>query len=290
MKPSKFAYVNAKTLDEALLSLKQPESKIIAGGQSLVPLMNYRLSQPSTLIDISSIIELSQISVQDHKLEIGSLVTHNQAITSKDITKFLPIISFALEHTAHKTIRNSGTIGGSAAHADPSAEWPLLIMLLDCSINIISYKNSRTILAKDFFISELTTDLKEDEIIKSFNFPKIKQNYGWSFEEIVQRSGDFALFSAGSIIEIDHNIIVNSKLCVGGAGETPIRLSNIEALIKGNNIESNFDNIKNDQFLSLLDPTSDEHASMEYRLYIGPQVIRNVLINSIQNYKDNKND
>lgn len=290
MKPSKFAYVNAKTLDEALLSLKQPESKIIAGGQSLVPLMNYRLSQPSTLIDISSIIELSQISIKDHKLEIGSLVTHNQAITSKDITKFLPIISFALEHTAHKTIRNSGTIGGSAAHADPSAEWPLLIMLLDCSINIISYKNSRTILAKDFFISELTTDLKEDEIIKSFNFPKIKQNYGWSFEEIVQRSGDFALFSAGSIIEIDHNIIVNSKLCVGGAGETPIRLSNIEALIKGNNIESNFDNIKNDQFLSLLDPTSDEHASMEYRLHIGPQIIRNVLINSIQNYKDNKND
>ena len=290
MKPSKFAYVNAKTLDEALLSLKQPESKIIAGGQSLVPLMNYRLSQPLTLIDISSIIELSQISVQDHKLEIGSLVTHNQAITSKDITKFLPIISFALEHTAHKTIRNSGTIGGSAAHADPSAEWPLLIMLLDCSINIISYKNSRTILAKDFFISELTTDLKEDEIIKSFNFPKIKQNYGWSFEEIVQRSGDFALFSAGSIIEIDHNIIVNSKLCVGGAGETPIRLSNIETLIKGKNIESNFDNIKNDQFLSLLDPTSDEHASMEYRLHIGPQVIRNVLINSIQNYKDNKND
>ena len=290
MKPSKFAYVNAKTLDEALLSLKQPESKIIAGGQSLVPLMNYRLSQPSTLIDISSIIELSQISVQDHKLEIGSLVTHNQAITSKDIIKFLPIISFALKHTAHKTIRNSGTIGGSAAHADPSAEWPLLIMLLDCSINIISYKNSRTILAKDFFISELTTDLKEDEIIKSFNFPKIKQNYGWSFEEIVQRSGDFALFSAGSIIEIDHNIIVNSKLCVGGAGETPIRLSNIEALIKGKNIESNFDNIKNDQFLSLLDPTSDEHASMEYRLHIGPQVMRNVLINSIQNYKDNKND
>ena len=290
MKPSKFAYVNAKTLDEALLSLKQPESKIIAGGQSLVPLMNYRLSQPSTLIDISSIIELSQISIQDHKLEIGSLVTHNQAINSKEITKFLPIISFALEHTAHKTIRNSGTIGGSAAHADPSAEWPLLIMLLDCSINIISYKNSRTILAKDFFISELTTDLKEDEIIKSFNFPKIKQNYGWSFEEIVQRSGDFALFSAGSIIEIDHNIIVNSKLCVGGAGETPIRLSNIETLIKGKNIEYNFDNIKNDQFLSLLDPTSDEHASMEYKLHIGPQIIRNVLINSIQNYKDNKND
>jgi carbon-monoxide dehydrogenase medium subunit len=252
--------------------------------------MNYRLSQPSTLIDISSIIELSQISVKDNKLEIGSLVTHNQAISSKDIIKNLPIISFALEHTAHKTIRNSGTIGGSAAHADPSAEWPLLIMLLDGSINIVSYKNTRTITAKDFFISELTTDLKEDEIIKSFDFPKIKRNYGWGFEEIVQRSGDFALFSAGSIIEIDDNMIFNSKICVGGAGETPIRLSNIEALIKGKNIEYDFDNIKNDQFLSLLDPTSDEHASMEYRLHIGPQIIRNVLINSIKNYKDNKND
>ena len=290
MKPSKFVYVNAKTIDEALISLKQPDSKIIAGGQSLVPLMNYRLSQPSTLIDISSIIELSQISVKDDKLEIGSLVTHNQAISSKDIIKNLPIISFALEHTAHKTIRNSGTIGGSAAHADPSAEWPLLIMLLDGSINIVSYKNTRTITAKDFFISELTTDLKEDEIIKSFDFPKIKRNYGWGFEEIVQRSGDFALFSAGSIIEIDDNMIFNSKICVGGAGETPIRLSNIEALIKGKNIEYDFDNIKNDQFLSLLDPASDEHASMEYRLHIGPQIIRNVLINSIQNYKDNNND
>ncbi|MDC0227223.1 FAD binding domain-containing protein [Alphaproteobacteria bacterium] len=290
MKPSKFVYVNAKTIDEALTSLKQPESKIIAGGQSLVPLMNYRLSQPSTLIDISSIIELSQISVKDDKLEIGSLVTHNQAISSKDIIKHLPIISFALEHTAHKTIRNSGTIGGSAAHADPSAEWPLLIMLLDSSINIISYKNSRTISAKDFFISELTTDLKEDEIIKSFNFPKIKRNYGWSFEEIVQRSGDFALFSAGSIIEIENNIILNCKIYVGGAGETPIRLSNIEALIKGKNIEYSFTNIKDDQLLLLLDPTSDEHASKEYRLHIGPQIIRNVLINSIQNYKDKKND
>ena len=290
MKPSKFVYVNAKTIDEALTSLKQPDSKIIAGGQSLVPLMNYRLSQPSTLIDISSIIELSQISVKDDKLEIGSLVTHNQAISSKDIIKHLPIISFALEYTAHKTIRNSGTIGGSAAHADPSAEWPLLIMLLDSSINIISYKNSRTISAKDFFISELTTDLKEDEIIKSFNFPKIKRNYGWSFEEIVQRSGDFALFSAGSIIETENNIIVNCKICVGGAGEIPIRLSNIEALIKGKNIEYSFTNIKDDQLLLLLDPTSDEHASNEYRSHIGPQIIRNVLINSIQNYKDKKND
>jgi len=290
MKPSKFVYVNAKTIEEALTSLKQPDSKIIAGGQSLVPLMNYRLSQPSTLIDISSIIELSQISVKDDKLEIGSLVTHNQAISSKDMVKHLPIISFALEHTAHKTIRNSGTIGGSAAHADPSAEWPLLIMLLDTSINIISYKNIRTISAKDFFISELTTDLKEDEIIKSFNFPKIKRNYGWSFEEIVQRSGDFALFSAGSIIEIENNIILNCKICVGGAGETPIRLSNIEALIKGKNIEYSFTNIKDDQLLLLLDPTSDEHASKEYRLHIGPQIIRNVLNNSIQNYKDKKND
>ena len=290
MKPSNFTYVNAKNLEEALLALEQPDSKLIAGGQSLVPLMNYRLSQPSTIVDINSIPKLKQINVEEKILKIGSLVTHNEAIYSKDIFNFFPIIPEALKHTAHQTIRNSGTIGGSVAHADPSAEWPLLIILLDCLINVVSSNNNRIIPAKDFFISELTTELRQNEIIESFEFPKINNNYGWHFEEVFQRSGDFAIFSAGSIIEIQNNIIFDCKICIGGAGETPIRLSNIEALIKGKNIEYSFDNIKDDQLLKLLNPTSDEHASKEYRLHIGPQIIRNVLINSIQNYEDSKND
>lgn len=290
MKPSKFTYVNAKTLDEALLALEQPDSKLIAGGQSLVPLMNYRLSQPTTIVDINSILKLSEINVEDKILKIGSLVTHNQAIDSIDILNFFPIIPESLKHTAHKTIRNSGTIGGSAAHADPSAEWPLLIMLLDCSINVVSSNKNRSILAEKFFISELTTDLKENEIIESFEIPKIKNNHGWNFEEIVQRSGDFALFSAGSIIEIKNKIIVDSKICVGGAGETPIRLSNIEQMIKGESINFSFNQVKDNELLLLLDPNSDAHASKEYRLHIAPKIIRNTLFNSIQNYKDSNND
>ena len=170
MKPSNFTYVYAKNLQEALLALEQTDSKLIAGGQSLVPLMNYRLSQPSTIVDINSIPKLKQINVEEKILKIGSLVTHNEAIYSKDIFNFFPIIPEALKHTAHQTIRNSGTIGGSVAHADPSAEWPLLIILLDCLINVVSSNNNRIIPAKDFFISELTTELRENEIIESFEF------------------------------------------------------------------------------------------------------------------------
>ena len=290
MKPAKFDYINPKTLDEALKALQIDDVKLIAGGQSLVPLMNYRLSQPLTIIDINSIKELSIINVMNETLEIGSLVTHNEAIKSKIINNYFPIITDAISNTAHKTIRNSGTIGGSIAHADPAAEWPLLAMLLDCDINICSLKNNRSVKVKKFFISELTTDLNENEIIKSFSFPLIKNKYGWAFEEIVQRSGDFAIIAVASIIEIINNIIVEIKICVGGAGETPIRLSNIEQLLKGKKIENSFDNIKNDQLTLLLKPNSDTHASAEYRLHIAPKIIKNVLIKSIKNYKENTND
>ena len=290
MKPSKFLYINAKTLDEALKALEMPDVKIIAGGQSLVPLMNYRLSQPSTVLDVNSIKELSYVQIKDGSIEIGSLTTHNQAINSNIIKKHFPIICFSIEHTAHKTIRNSGTIGGSAAQADPAAEWPLLIMLLNGIVNIRSLKKNRSLEASNFFISELTTDLNENEIIKSFTFPLIQNDYGWSFEEVVQRSGDFAIISAGSIIEITNDKIVDIKICVGGAGETPIRLSNIEKLMKGNNINSPFNNIGTDEITLLLSPNSDAHSSKEYRLEIAPKIVKNVLTNSIQNYKENFND
>ena len=290
MKPAKFDYINPKTLDEALQALQIDDVKLIAGGQSLVPLMNYRLSQPSTIIDINSIKELSIIDVINETLEIGSLVTHNEAIKSKIINNYFPIITDAIGHTAHKTIRNSGTIGGSIAHADPAAEWPLLAMLLDCDINICNLQDNRSVKAKEFFISELTTDLNQNEIIKSFSFPLIKNEYGWAFEEIVKRSGDFAIIAVASIIEIINNVIVEIKICVGGVGETPIRLSNIEQMLKGKTIEDSFKEIKNNQITLLLKPNSDVHASAEYKLHIAPKIIKNVLIKSIQNYKENTND
>ena len=290
MKPAKFDYINPKTLDEALQALQIDNVKLIAGGQSLVPLMNYRLSQPSTIIDINSIKELYMIDVINETLEIGSLVTHNEAIKSKIINNYFPIITDAIGHTAHITIRNSGTIGGSIAHADPAAEWPLLAMLLDCDINICNLQDNRSVKAKEFFISELTTDLNENEIIKSFSFPLVKNEYGWAFEEVVKRSGDFAIIAVASIIEIINNVIVEIKICVGGVGETPIRLSNIEQILKGKTIEVSFNEIKNDQINLLLKPNSDLHASAEYKLHIAPKIIKNVLIKSIQNYKENTND
>ena len=238
MKPSDFKYFKANSLNHALDILNSEKNvKIIAGGQSLVPLMNFRLGQPDILLDINDIKDLNFVSESSSNLEIGSLLTHTNAINSNLIKLFFPIISYALKYVAHQTIRNQGTIGGSIVNADPSSEWPLLISLLNAKINVRNKFKEREILVNDFFDSHFVTNIEDDEIVISVTLPKINK-YCWAFEEHSSRKGDFAIVETGIILELEDNCetIKNARIAIGGVDEKIIRLEKIEKKLTGKNI------------------------------------------------------
>ena len=276
MKPSPFNYFNADTIQKALDALSNNENaKIIAGGQSLVPMMNFRLAQPDLLIDISNINELTHIKEDIECVEIGSLLTHSNAIKSNCLEKHFPIIPKAISNVAHHTIRNQGTVGGSIANADPASEWPLLVTLLGCSIKVQNKRKKRAIISEDFFESHFTTNLKEDEMITAIKIPKIKNSYGWSFFEEAQRDGDFAIVETGAIIEIGKdNLIKKVRLAIGGVDEKVIRLKKIENSLVGLNLSENLCNFKKQDIENHINPISDNHSSIEYKKHLSFVLIK----------------
>lgn len=179
--------MRAQTVAEALSALQHEDAKIIAGGQSLVPMMNFRLAQPARLVDINGIAGLGDIRAQDGKVVVGALVRHVEAMRSAELGRSFPVIAEAMAHVAHLSIRNRGTIGGSLVHADPSAEWPLLVALLDGTVVMEGPDGRREAGADEFFIAPLFTDLGEDELVVAVSFPVPQAGSGQAFDEVARR-------------------------------------------------------------------------------------------------------
>ena len=186
MKPSAFDYVVADSIDMAVVSLATAgdDAKIIAGGQSLVPMLNFRLLKPSVLIDINRIAGLSFIEDAGRSIRVGALTRHFQLETSSLMARHLPVLAHAMTHVAHLAIRNRGTIGGSLSHADPAAELPMMAVLLDAGLHIASPSGKRKVAARDFFLGALTVDLGSGDIVTEIEFPKLPAKTGWGFEEV----------------------------------------------------------------------------------------------------------
>src|SRR5215831_110713 len=195
MKPAAFDYVAAETLDEAVSVLARAggDGKILAGGQSLVPMLNFRLVRPSILIDINRIRDLGYVDATGDVVRIGALTRHHALETSPVIKAHLPIMTAAMQHVAHLAVRNRGTIGGSLSHADPAAELPMMAVLLEAELTIASPRGSRIVPAQAFFLGTLTTALAADELLAVVRFPKLPAGSGWGFAEVARRRGDFAL-------------------------------------------------------------------------------------------------
>ena len=279
MKPSDFKYLKANSLEQALDILSSEENvKIIAGGQSLVPLMNFRLGQPDLLLDINDLKDLNYVSENLTNIEIGSLLTHTNAINSNDLKLFFPIISYALNYVAHQTIRNQGTIGGSIVNADPSSEWPLLISLLNAEINVRNKFKKRKILVNDFFDSHFVTNLEDDEIVISVTLPKINK-YCWAFEEHSSRKGDFAIVETGVILELEDNCktIKNARIAIGGVDEKIIRLEKIEKKITGKSIYDDLSIYKKLDLYEAINPVNDNHGSIDYKKYLSNSLLKKVI-------------
>ena len=235
MKPAAFEYQRVDSVEAAVAGLTSAgeDAKLLAGGQSLVPMLNFRLLQPSVLIDINRIAGLDRLEEREDSIRIGALARHHRLETDAMLARRLPVLHAAMAHVAHLAIRNRGTIGGSLSHADPAAELPMLAMLLDARLDIIGPSSQRQVAAADFFLGALTTDLAEDEMLTAVELPTLPAGTGWDFQEVARRAGDFALVALAATLTVSEGVITEARIALMGVGETPLRVPAAEALLHG---------------------------------------------------------
>jgi CO/xanthine dehydrogenase FAD-binding subunit len=268
MKPAAFEYVVADSVEMAVASLAAGDAKIIAGGQSLVPMLNFRLLRPAILVDINRIAGLAFIRDDAGTVAIGALTRHHQLETSPVIARHFPVLSRAMTHVAHLAIRNRGTIGGSLSHADPAAELPMMAMLLDAELCAVSSAGSRTVAARDFFQGALTVDLAEGEMVTEIMLPKLPPDTGWGFEEVSRRSGDFALAAVAATLTLSDGVVAQARIAMTGVAPTPRRADAAEALLTGMRPGAGNSDAVIDAVRAQAEPETDLHASADYRRHL----------------------
>ena len=270
MKPASFDYIVAESIDMAVAALKEAgaDAKIIAGGQSLVPMLNFRLLRPSVLVDINRIAGLAFIEETDKDIRVGALTRHHQLETSPVIARHLPVLSCAMTHVAHLAIRNRGTIGGSLSHADPAAELPMMALLLDAELHVTSASGKRTVAARDFFLDALTVGLEGDDMVTEIVLPKLPQGTGWGFEEVARRHGDFALAAVAVTLTVAGGAIAQARVALTGVGPTTLRATAAETLLMGHALEPNLTGRVIEAVRAVIVPETDLHASADYRRHL----------------------
>jgi carbon-monoxide dehydrogenase medium subunit len=270
MKPAAFDHVVAESIEAAVAALAAAdgEAKIIAGGQSLVPMLNFRLLRPSILVDINRIPNLGYIEERDDAIAIGALTRHHRLETSEIIAKHLPVMSEAMRHVAHLAIRNRGTIGGSLSHADPAAELPMLALLLNATIDIASPSGQRAVAAKDFLVGALSVDLAPDEMVTRIEIPKLPAPTGWGFIEVARRHGDFALAAVAATVSLRDGTIGETRIAVTGVDETARRAPEAEALLVGRTLTPDLIDAAIAAVRASVNPPTDLHASSGYRRHL----------------------
>jgi CO/xanthine dehydrogenase FAD-binding subunit len=270
MKPAAFDYEAAENLEGAISALARAgtDGKILAGGQSLVPMLNFRLVRPSIIIDINRIPNLAYIEAIGDIVKIGALTRHHTLETSPVLKSHLPVLTAAMQHVAHLAVRNRGTIGGSLSHADPAAELPMMAVLLDARIGIHSPRGRRIAEARGFFIGSLTTDLAGDEIVTDVEFPVLPSDTGWAFEELARRAGDFALAAVGVTISVRDGKADRVRIGMMGVGDTPLRAPEAEDLLAGRAMDAAAIEAAAAAMEAAVEPSSDLHASADYRRFL----------------------
>ncbi len=270
MKPPVFDYVAATSIDMAIAALAAAggDAKILAGGQSLVPMLNFRLLRPSILVDINRIPGLDYIRETEHDVRVGALTRHYQLESAPLIAKLFPVLASAMTHVAHLAIRNRGTIGGSLSHGDPAAELPMLAILLDAELGIASENGTRSIPARAFFLDALTVDLRSAEVLTEIVLPKLPPATGWGFEEVARRHGDFALAAVAVLLTVSGGTIKAARIALTGVGPTPRRAAEAEALLIGHEPGPELIGRVIDAVRATLAPETDLHASADYRRHL----------------------
>jgi len=267
MKPAPFEYHAPRSVEETLALLAEygDEAKILAGGQSLVPLMNFRLARPAHLVDINRVAELSYTRPWDGGLAFGALTRHYVLEEDPQVAERCPMLPTIASLIGHAQIRHRGTVGGSLAHADPVAELSLAATALGAEIEARGPSGARTLEPSSFFVDYLTTSLEPTELLTEVRFPALPAGAGWSVQEFTRRHGDFAIVAAAVVLEAAGGVCRGARVAVAGGGATPYRSAGAEAALVGQPIGAGAFAAAAAAAADEADPESNIHASADYR-------------------------
>lgn len=270
MKPARFDYHAPTTVEEALALLARydGEAKVLAGGQSLVPLLNFRLSRPAALVDLNRIPALAYVKEVDEQVRFGAMTRQRTVEFSPVVATRLPLLAEATRWVGHLPIRTRGTIGGSIAHADPSAEYPAVLAALEGEVVARGAKGERTLKAADLFRTYLTTSLAADEILTEVRLPAMAAGAGYAFEEFARRHGDFAIVGIAAMVVVEAGRCAKARLATAGAGPVPLRLRAAEQILERDGVGDAAIEAAARKATELVEPDSDIHASADYRRHL----------------------
>ena len=267
MKPVAFDYHAPATVEDAIALLTRygGEAKLLAGGQSLMPLLNFRLSRPAALVDLNAIPSLAYIREKDGEVRFGAMTRQRTIEFSPLVRQRLPLLTEATALVGHLPIRTRGTIGGSLAHADPSAEYPAVLAALDGTVVVRSPRGERALRPAELFQSYLTTSLGPDEILVEVRLPAMAAGAGFAFEEFSRRHGDFAIVGIAATLVGDGQRCAMARLATAGAGPVPMRLRSAEEILERDGLSEAAVEAAARRAAELVEPDSDIHASAAYR-------------------------
>lgn len=268
MKPAPFEYVRPGSLDEALdvLHERGDDAKVLAGGQSLVPMMNFRLARPAVLVDLNGLGDLAYIRPANGGLALGAMTRQRTIEKSAVVRERAPLLAEATPLIGHVPIRTRGTIGGSLVHADPAAEYPVVMVALDAEFTLARKGGTRRVAAADFFDTYLSTTIGPDEILTEIRMPSVAPRAAVAFVEISRRHGDFALVAAGTVVDVDGGgRIAEARIALGGVGPRPVRARTAERMLVGQRPTAALLAEAAASVMPDTDPPEDIHASAEYR-------------------------
>lgn len=277
MKPAPLDYEAPTQIGEAVALLADPDrdAVVLAGGQSLMPMLNLRLAHPDLVVDLRRIEGIDGITLRDDRIVIGAMATKRAVELSTVVRDRHPLLHAATKFVGHPQIRNRGTVGGSMAHADPAAEYPAVAVIADAEMRVVGPDGERTIPAVDFFEGYLSTALEPGEILVEVSVPVLGEGIGWSFDELSRRHGDFAMVGAAVTVGLDGSSrCTDARVVVFAVGSTPVRLHTTENLINGEEPGADlFARAAAAGAAALEEPMSDVHASADYRRHLAEVLV-----------------
>lgn len=284
MKPPPFEYVAPRELEEAIAVLAEhgDEAKLLAGGQSLVPLLAFRLARPSVLVDMNRLSGLDGAAIEGDVLRVGAMARQRSVELLPGLRERCPMIVEAIEQIGHVTIRNRGTVGGSLAHADPAAEWTALALNLDAELDLVGPSGSRSVAADEFFVTYYTTALAADEVLTQVRLRLPNGRSGSCFMELARRHGDFAIVGVGALVSVDGDgTIADARVALIGVGDRALRASGVEAALRGREPSDALLAEAAEHVEEGMGGRSDVHASEGYRRHAARVLTRRALATAL---------